>query len=264
MLGKLIKYDMRSCWKTFLPFWAAILILTLINAFTVRYAASVSSDGFFVSVLPVLLLIGTCMITFVVAIVYICQEFYRGLLGKSGYLMFTLPVKTEALIASKGIAALILECISVVIVGLSMILELTAINSGSLWELPKGFFKAFAEYPEMRQATLLVFEGLLLAISVAISFNERIHVSIAVGHLSKKYRIVIAFLTYVIIGAIISFLGIRGMMLADELVPNFQITPSMTGRMTLLILGLALVNLLLAAVYFLITARILKHRLNLE
>ena len=263
MLGKLIKYDMRSCWKTFLPFWAAILILTLVNAFTIRYAANVS-DSFLVSVLPALLLLGTCMITFVVAIVYICQEFSRGLLGKSGYLMFTLPVKTEALVASKGITALILECISGVIVVLGLLLELTAINAGSLPELPRKFFKAFAEYPELRQATLLVFEGILLAASAAIAFNERIHVSIAVGHLAKKHRTVIAFLTYVIIGAILSFLGIRGMMLADRLVPDLQITPSMTGRMTLLLLGLTLLNLLIAAVYFFITSFILKRRLNLE
>lgn len=264
MLGKLIKYDMRSCWKTFCPFWLAILVLSVINGFSVRYSGESEAAGFLVSVLPLMLLFGTCLILFVVAIVYICQEFYDGLLGKSGYLMFTLPVKTGSLIASKGIVALILECISALVLILCGILIVLSLNNASGFELLRVIPQAFREYPVLWKGVLLFFEALLLALAWAVAFNERIHVSIALGHLAKKNRVFLSFVAYVVIGGLNSFLGIRTMALIDRFFPNFEINPSMTGKMTLLLLGLTVWELLLSSVYFFITNWVLKHHLNLE
>ena len=43
MLGKLIKYDFRSCWKRFWPIWLAILGTTLLSLPMMR--AAVSLEG---------------------------------------------------------------------------------------------------------------------------------------------------------------------------------------------------------------------------
>ena len=71
--------------------------------------------------IPAMLYVALCIAVVVLAIVFIIQRFYNGLLKDEGYLMFTLPVKTWQLIKAKGLTALIVTVISGVI-GISSVL----------------------------------------------------------------------------------------------------------------------------------------------
>ena len=140
MLGKLIKYDFRSCWKKFWPIWSALIILSAVNGLSLVYCERTGNFGFTVNALPKLLLGGAGMAAFVIAIIYVCDEFYHGLLGEPGYLMFTLPVKEEELIGSKAVTALILEIISGAVVVLCAILILSISYPEGLTEIPEDCF----------------------------------------------------------------------------------------------------------------------------
>lgn len=110
MLRKLLKYDLRSMLRLFLPLWAAVLLLSAVNHFTVfrlfnnfdGHGLNVSATVFLLAY--VLLICAVC----VISLVYIIQRFYSGLLRDEGYLMFTLPVKHWQLVTGKLLTALLL------------------------------------------------------------------------------------------------------------------------------------------------------------
>ena len=58
MVAKLTKHELRSYWKTFLPLWGAMLVLAVINGFTLRTMQDVEGAmGFFTHVVPLLVLL---------------------------------------------------------------------------------------------------------------------------------------------------------------------------------------------------------------
>ena len=59
-----------------------------------------------------MLLFGLYVATGVLTLIFICERFYKGLLGDEGYLMFTLPASVSAHIGAKTLSALILELLS--------------------------------------------------------------------------------------------------------------------------------------------------------
>ena len=118
MLAKLMKYDLRSCLRKFGPLWLAVIALSALIGLSFRYVidAPGGQSGlviFLLGVLPSMVLFGLFVAMAVMALIFVIQRFYRGLLGDEGYLMFTLPASAGAHIASKGLTALILEILGV-------------------------------------------------------------------------------------------------------------------------------------------------------
>lgn len=145
MLGKLLKYDFRSMGKQFAYVWPAVLVLALVNRFTLGSALyqgssdigvpgqlalvnrftlgntlyQVSSDigvpGQLASGLIFFLYWAIIMAMMVLTLVFVIQRFFKGLLGDEGYLMHTLPVKPWQLIFSKLICSIVTFIVSVLV-----------------------------------------------------------------------------------------------------------------------------------------------------
>ena len=111
MLGKLMKYDMRSGFRKFALIWIGLAALGVINGFTVKYVLDGEKQNqlvnFFLGVLPMMLLVALYVAMGIFVLVFIVERFYKGLLGDEGYLMFTLPVTTSAHIGSKLLTGMI-------------------------------------------------------------------------------------------------------------------------------------------------------------
>ena len=124
MLGKLMKYDFRCMLRKFGPLWIGLIGLAAINGFTVGHVLeNKNMDGilaFLLGGLPVVLLFALWVATGVMMIVFVCERFYKGLLGDEGYLMFTLPATPAEHIASKLIVALVMELITALVALLGM------------------------------------------------------------------------------------------------------------------------------------------------
>lgn len=104
MLGKLMKYDLRSGIRTFSLIWIGLALLGAINGLTIRFVLAGDTQSGLVSfvfgVLPMILLVALYVAMGIFVLVFIIDRFYKGLLGNEGYLMFTLPVTSAAHIAS--------------------------------------------------------------------------------------------------------------------------------------------------------------------
>ena len=94
MLGKLLKYDLRSMLKQFAFIWPAALVMAVVNRFTIGLLDSGDTFPELVSGMSMLIYVFILMALYVVSLLFIIQRFYKGLLGDEGYLMFTLPVKS--------------------------------------------------------------------------------------------------------------------------------------------------------------------------
>ncbi|MEG2407137.1 MAG: ABC-2 transporter permease, partial [Clostridiales bacterium] len=106
MLGKLLKYELKSTARTFIPLYAAILVVAIVNGFTV------GTEMFEIQGIATLILGGLMVALFVITIVVIIQRFKKNLLEDEGYLMFTLPVSPKMLVLSKYIVSLIWAILS--------------------------------------------------------------------------------------------------------------------------------------------------------
>lgn len=109
MLTKLLKYEYRATARFLLPLYLGILFLIMLNVIFMRLGnsfAAFSGTSLYtagIAILTVLCVLGFWAI-FVISLVIAVQRFY-GLLGMRGYLMFSLPVTADQLIASKLICS---------------------------------------------------------------------------------------------------------------------------------------------------------------
>ena len=113
MLGKLMKYDLRSGIRTFALIWIGLAALAAINGLTLRIAfdGDIQSKlaNFIITVLPMVLLVALYVAMGIFMLVFIINRFYKGLLGDEGYLMFTLPVSVSEHIGSKLLTSMIFQ-----------------------------------------------------------------------------------------------------------------------------------------------------------
>ena len=80
MLGKLMKYDLRSGIRTFSLIWIGLAVLAAINGFTLRIAfdGDIQSElaNFIITVLPMVLLVALYAAMGIFVLVFIINRFY--------------------------------------------------------------------------------------------------------------------------------------------------------------------------------------------
>ena len=278
MLVKLMKYDLRSCLRKFGPLWIAALALSVLIGLSFRFIVDIKTGTlltFLLGILPSMALFGLFVAMAVMALIFVIQRFYRGLLGDEGYLMFTLPASAGAHIASKGLTALILEVVSALVALLSGFLLVAVFR-------PAGFAEGWTEFWRMLgQLDLpagfpwLIVEGIFLSLVIAAVETLKIYTAISIGHLAKRRRPLWGLLAYFGIDlALDIFFGVSvssGLVdrilnsgLVTALFPDsgaitFSAVETAAGAMGAAILW----ELLLGAGFFFLTRYILKKRLNL-
>lgn len=264
-MGKLMKYEMRSMMKTFIPLWIALLAVALLNGLMSLIDINMTSS--FLASLPVfipaMLYAALCIAVVVLAILFIIQRFYNGLLKDEGYLMFTLPVKTWQLVTAKGLTATIVTVIS----GMVGILSVFVLVS------PTGLFKDFFQWfpriwTDLMQVPLwylLVIESVVLIVVTILEAVYEIYAAMAIGHLAKKHRVGWSFVAYIGISIVLTFLmSLFGAVQLPDIIERAIAGWSDTAVIQLMMIGLIVVTVIQAVAFFIITERILSKRLNLE
>lgn len=284
MLGKLMKYDLRSGIRTFALIWIGLAALAAINGLTLRIAfdGEIQSElaNFIITVLPMVLLVALYVAMGIFMLVFIINRFYKGLLGDEGYLMFTLPVSVSEHIGSKLLTSMIFQIGSIVVAVLSGGLLLAVLAPANLSDitaavqdmtdyltgnpLPAGTGWVIAEF------------AVYMLCSIAVTILQ-IYTAISIGHLAKKNRGWFALLAYVGISIAVSVI-MRGCMSlffqsgsAVDMLLGWQISVDNSGwhtqgiGMTASALGIYIgLALLEGTGFFFATRAILSKRLNLE
>lgn len=266
MFGKLMKYEMKSLSKGLFPLYGAVLAVALINHLMIWANGEMDMEMAVPQMTAIMVYTALCVAVAVMTFVIIVQRFYKGLLGQEGYLMFTLPVPTWQLTFSKLLGATIMTVLSGVVGILSIfILGASEINWADFFSSATILFSELG----INEAVFWL-EILIAGAASAIASISQVYLAIALGHLANKHRIAMAFVWYIAINVVQSFLGgfltmgDQGMVsrLLEFFMNTVVVYPSY-GLHAMMGFGIA-VSLVQAAIFYFGTNYILKNKLNLE
>ena len=284
MLGKLMKYDLRSGIRTFALIWIGLAALAAINGLTLRIAfdGDIQSElaNFIITVLPMVLLVALYVAMGIFMLVFIINRFYKGLLGDEGYLMFTLPVSVSEHIGSKLLTSMIFQIGSFAVAVLSGGLLLAVLAPANLREITaavRDMTDYLAGNPLPAGTGWLIAEfAVHMLIGAAVTILQ-IYTAISIGHLAKKNRGWIALLAYVGISIAFSIImnGCMSLLLQSDafsnVLLNWEFCLNDTGwhvqgvGMMASTIGIGIgLELLKGTGFFFATRAILSKRLNLE
>lgn len=261
---------MKSVARYFVPLYALILISSLLLGLNV--GASVQSgletyggEGI-VPTLLILILVSGYIALYVITIIMIVTRYSRNLLGDEGYLMMTLPVKTEDILHSKWISSLIWMFLSTIVATLSVILIFAQfITPDHIRGMKLGIMMLYESMDKL--FILLVMVNMLFAY---ISSVCMIYAAISIAHLPPfaKHRTIWGFVIY-IVGS-----NVLGVFVGKLLEPLMEYYGDAEGLMygssffwsnfNQLLGILLLVQIVLACGFFLLNHYILSKKLNLE
>ena len=274
MLGKLMKHEFRATGRILLPVMGAMLILAGLANLCLRSMVNGMTEIRILRILMVLIVtfsVIAVIATVVMALVMMVSRFYRNLLKDEGYLMFTLPVSTHALIWSKIIVSLVWFLITGLLIWLLM--GLTALNiSGSNLQ---AILEEFPSWSEIRQLideyqlraplNRLIFQFCLAVLLGGIVGCLHFYAAMSLGHMFSSGKILLSIVFYVAISFVFSMVssvyGYHFTVSADSFNPETarEVMDLMSGFLWPL-LGF---NVLQAALLYLATFLGLKKGLNL-
>ncbi|MDO4743451.1 MAG: hypothetical protein Q4B04_05405 [bacterium] len=271
MVKKLFKYEFLSYFKIMGIVYIVLLSIAAFDRIS-RFFESDSTIYSIVSGFSVATYVVTLFAVFVFSFLLIIIRFYKNFFTGEGYLSFTLPVSNTQHLLVKILTAIAIQILTVFVV----LLSLCIITSGdALFELLKaGAYLLHKFYMGVGfNSVLYIFEALVLIIASVITQFLLYYACIAIGQLYNKNRILAAvgtyFVYYIIIQIITTIIVVFLSVYADNLLLFFEpVIRFMTEHPKTVVhiglCGIILWELILSAVFFIVTRFILNKKLNLE
>lgn len=261
---KLLKYEWKACARICLPLYAVELLVAFINRLLYSDIGSKLLYGI-PSIVMTMLYAAIMVALFVVTAVVLVQRFYKNLLGSEGYLMFTLPVSVSQHIMSKAVMALVMGVLSFVAALVSIDLLSHGMSVG------QGFVSLLRNLSAYPSDIPFMLEGILWFVLTALACVLFIYLCIALGHLAKKHRLLMAFVWYFVLSTAVQIIGMLVLMAGGNVVSESMARSIVlfwksmgSGAVHFVVLILCLVSAAATAICFAGTRYILTHKLNLE
>jgi len=275
MLGKLLKYEMKSTSRFMWIIYGAVIVVGIIAGILLRLDIALGSAGYEDGVISaqtadtiqMILTFITFSIYFllliameVLTMVMIVMRFWKNMFGSEGYLMHTLPVPSWMLVTSKLIIAVLWELMAAVtaLISGSFILGI----SGLLREIFSGvsireFLDSFTEIGLRLEPGKWIFIIIFAALAGILQF----YFAMSLGNLANKNKILYSVLSFLginiavsVVNGIIQFA--RMMVMRNAL--STSAVFSILGWPTLILYAV------LAVGFFFGTYMIMENKLNLE
>ena len=272
MLSKLFKYEIKAVGRIMLPLYGASLLSALVlgimaffNERTAGMDVPVATLAILFTLIHMAIVIMTCVLS--------VTRFYNNLLGTEGYLMFSLPAGTPALVGAKMLSAVFWSFMSVVAgllstVAFALSYGLPHLNEETIAALSDLFAEIMQRLRlEHIQGIGLAFLFLLTAILAAAGLLARIYAALAIGHQWSSHRI---------LGSVLAFIGLEilenwiRIFLSRTGINTYslflleELDGSTIGGMTTTLLVTLAVSAVVILLYGMITSVLLDRRLNLE
>ena len=267
MLKNLLKYEFRATGRTYGGLYLVWLLVALAMGISMRDEVwDNGSSQIWAYLMFAYFAIGVAI--GVVCIVTIIQRFTKNLLGREGYLMHTLPVHPEQLVASKLISSMVWVICSGVVGILSVLLMLvglgafedpkTVINGETIttgWgDVLKFSWKAIQSiggefWSELAWIIVLGLAGVAVLILC-------IYAACMIGHQFRNHSTIASILAFFLL-QLIQGVGSRVIVGSVAAMPMAY---SASGNLWLVLL----VTILIGAVYFVLTSWLMKNKLDLE
>lgn len=281
MLRKLIKHEFKATAKIMGLLYAAMILLSLLT----RLSDNLPSDNAILEAVQ-RFLIATYVIALIgvgiVSTVILLYRFYTNMLKDQGYLTHTLPVKMWQQLVAKVFTytVWIIATMAVLCVALAVYLVGKVVSFADFGEALQAIAECYGKFPQLIPFTLVV---LVLMLTQVIANILSCSAAISLGQIFKKHRILGAVVFYVainyatgILTSVVSMLMMPTIInMTDDLESKLTIageTAVTASENVSAVLGmfyricpyLFAVNLVLIAIYYIITHFMLTKKLNLE
>lgn len=195
MLGRLFKYELKATSKILAPIYMAFIAITIVSRVSIGFQVDESSPLYSISGIGFLIFVLSAIAIFVATAIVIIWRFYRNTSSDEGYLLFTIPVKTDYIIISEFLCALLWSVVmsAVVVIGIFFMVFNRNIDGAMIdFAYLSKFFSTlsfdggkaiFMMFIDMTISTLSEIMGIYCAISLASLF--------------KKYRLMLSALFYI-------------------------------------------------------------------
>jgi hypothetical protein len=205
MLTKLMKYEFKATSRLLVPLYLLLFFISIINRFTFKLYDYEGIVGI-INKFLIFTYVTTIFIVLVVTVFYMIIRFYKNLLTDEGYLMFTLPAKTHQLITSKLLSTILWTIISIIAVLISFFIVFA--TPDSLPAAINGLKEAIATFNrEFGGNWVLPFTEIVIMCLLSVVANILlIYVSVAVGQLFSKHKLIGSFAAYMIIYMVLQFI----------------------------------------------------------
>lgn len=206
MLGKLIKHDWKSIWKTMFMMNAILVIMTIIGIISFQtplWSSDIPQLNVLAGIILVVYYISLIVVAFA-SFIFLSVHFYKNLYSDEGYLTHTLPVTPSKILLAKLIVAVSWTIITTFVIVVSVLTLLYSV----LIKFADGFtILLFTEAINIiiDQVALEIGTPFPLFILAMISFSFvssvcgmlMIYGSISIGQLWSKHKVLGSIFTYV-------------------------------------------------------------------
>lgn len=271
MLSKLLKYELKSTARWFLPLYIALIILTFLNKLTITINLP---DFILFNILKVLLMVFYVLIiifTSIATMILLVIRFYKNLYTDEGYLTHTLPVKPGTHLNCKILSG----CIWTVSSLFMQIISLSILFMGEgLFSDVTDVFAEIIEY--LKSANLFdnaVVTLIIFAITLVISLFYNLlmmYCSISMGSLFSQHKIIGAIVVYFIINFVIQLfsmllmlIGIKNPIIYEiTTVENFSVDSF--HIMNIIMISSCALTMIFNAVFYLLNHFVISKKINLD
>lgn len=261
MLGRLLKYEIKSTARIYLPLYLLLFLTAVLN----KVFISINSENLGI---PMVISM-TAYVSIIVAIVVITlvvtiQRFYKNLLTDEGYLMFTLPVSIDANILSKMLVAVLWNFTSMVVSFFSILV--LAADRDFVEAIVRSWNEMWAYLAGMDSAVyFVIFQGIVLFLLSLVVGILNLYVAMAIGHLVQKHRVAGSLGAFFLIGLVEQIVSTVFIDIASNngwfgFLRGMQPIYQAQWVLTAMIIVVAVVGV----IYYFATKYILKNKLNLE
>jgi len=262
MLGKVLKYDLKSMGRSLFPLYIGLVVLALVLKIMDFITESFSAFKFIYNIMFIffiILVIGGLFYTFFVSII----RYYKNLYSDEGYLTNTLPVSIHSLLSSKVISSCLYIILSVIVSFISIII---VFGFNDVLDVLRNILEFFSLCFDMSIGSIAGIAIILLLLSY-ICYILMVYAGISLGNMHSKNKIAFSVIYTVVIYYLAQILGVimLGIMFLinpdimsqlDQAIPDKQYFLQIIG------LGIGL-NIVLSFVYYFICYNRHKH-LNLS
>lgn len=273
MLGKLIKNEFKSSAHSVMNIYIAAAVA--LAAMLLSYAVKVTWVGVIGSI--ALIIIG--LICVVITLVAVVTNFNRTLYGAEGYLSYTLPVKSSALLASKAIVSFIWVLLSYIFMIATFFIVFAYVQSsigeevGSMMDM----MMATVGLPSMQaigKALAVTAVGMFIQIAVFVS---AVFFAVTVANIRPFQRfgiftaLAVFFLIYIVMQVLLyvatTYVPLTVVIdTAGKIVFSFSTSMAAKGAQEGMVIGIAgfVIELLIASGLFVGTNALMKTKINLK
>ncbi len=268
MVKKLIKFEFIAWFRTMLPM---LLILLGISGLT-RIVQLFETETATYSIVNTSSIVALCISILVCSVMCVAvgvTRFYKNLFTNEGYLTLSLPVSYAGQIFAKLITAVAFTAITAV--GIIVSINIATLGDVS-HELCKAFgylVKKYFGYLGVNGA-FYVLEVIIMVIAIEAKSFLLLYACISIGQLAKKNRVLAAFGTFFAYYFICQILGTVFIIVSETVgtglwdwIDAFFCKHYYTA-MHLLFCGIILFEVIMGAVYYLISYTVMRKKLNIE